>query len=268
MRKNSLLPGLTLMLAEGSLEIPALISACILELPELAEKYTKIARETAEKFQRIAKEYEKCQNDQDYADWCKYFQDVSLDLLKEAGDTEHLVSMFQRISKIANELKRCSGNDESSAESAEGEAQAEGEAPADEAGSSESTGASEGVICFGNSFNKIEECRKDPEKLNAIIEECKKISDLFKKCAEVESAWADYYFNWYKSSCDPSWRHNQLKNELKRDHHEAMAAYFSEVSDKINPESTAAEGENSDAPAEGEENPAEGAEGEAPAPEA
>ena len=280
MRKNSLLPGLTLMLAEGSLEIPALIGACILEIPELAEKYAKIARETSEKFQKIAKEYENCQADPDYQDWGQYFQDVSADLSKEAGDTEHLVSMFQRISRIANEVKRCSSSTESSAESAEGEAaeSAEGEAPAEateaeeapanDVGSEESAsaGAAEGVVCFGNSFNKIEECKKDPEKLNAIIEECKKLSELFKKCAESEGEWATYYGNWYKSSCDPNWRHNQLKNELMRDHHEAMAAYFNEVSERINPESASAEGENSEAPAE--EGNSENAEGEAPAAEA
>ncbi len=276
MKKNSLLPGLALMLAEGSRETPALISACILELPELSEKYTKIARESAEKYQKVAKEYENCQDDQDYADWCKYFQDISADLLKEAGDTEHLVSMFQRISKIANELRRCSSSTADSSEEnaekepieeAEGaESPAEESAPANDAGTEESSnGAAEGAVCFGNSFNKIEECKKDPEKLNAIIEECKKLSDLFKKCAEVEGAWATYYSDWYKSSCDPNWRHNQLKNELMHDHHEAMSIYFSELAGKINPETSSAEAENPDSTTE----PEGGEEAaETPAPEA
>ena len=259
MRKNSLLSGLTLMLAEGSLEIPALISAYILELPEMAEKYVKIAQDSAEKFKKIADEYEKFQGDQDYDDWRQYFQEVSNDLLREAGDTEHLVSMFGRISQIAKELGRCATAGEAPAESGEGEAPAEeapaegdaAEAPAEEAPAEgeaaeapaegeatteNSAGVSEGAVCFGNSFNKIQETKKDPEKLKMVMEECQKISDLFKKCSESEGDWATYYGDWYRISCDPSWRHNQLKYELIRDHHSAMSEYFGELATKINPE--------------------------------
>lgn len=260
MRKNSLLSGLTLMLAEGSLEIPALISAYILELPEMAEKYVKIARNSAEKFKKIADEYEKCQGDQDYDDWRMYFQEVSDDLLREAGDTEHLVSMFGRISQIAKELGRCatvgeaSGEDGGTTEGESEEAPAEeipAEASADgEATTESSAGVSEGAVCFGNSFNKIQETKKDPEKLKMVIEECQKISDLFKKCSESEGDWAIYYGDWYKISCDPSWRHNQLKYELIRDHHAAMSEYFGELATKINPEAAPTEGENAESSAE------------------